>query len=262
MKCASMFPSSPESRPSTIVGSCPHWRKVRATCAGLAVAAVLFGSGTTANAQELFIDPQFDVRLTEGILYGTGTVSFFGFVFEKDLLLDLYEPMGPNVPDSLPGIVLLHGGFGPGPFASRNAPGGTATVVAEQLAARGYVAVSIDRRLLPASPIVAGDYDELIAVAVAAGGILEVTRVAATAAAWGIPCLMHCSHDLGLKTAAILHIAASTPNFSGPNDTCYHGLVDDIIKDPFKIESGRIRLPDAPGLGVEVDEKKLERYSV
>ena len=96
----------------------------------------------------------------------------------------------------------------------------------------------------------------------AAGGMLPVKKVAAVAEAYGVPCLMHCGHDLGLKTAAITHIAASTPNFSGPNDTCYHGLTDDVLVQPLKFEHGRIRVPMAPGLGVEVDEAKVERYKV
>jgi L-Ala-D/L-Glu epimerase len=95
----------------------------------------------------------------------------------------------------------------------------------------------------------------------AAGGMLRVKKVAAVAEAYGVPCLMHCSHDLGLKTAAITHIAASTPNFSGPNDTCYHGLTDDILAEPLTFEGGQIRVPQGPGLGVEVDEAKIERYS-
>jgi L-alanine-DL-glutamate epimerase-like enolase superfamily enzyme len=96
----------------------------------------------------------------------------------------------------------------------------------------------------------------------AAGGMLPVKKVAAVAEAYGVPCLMHCSHDLGLKTAAITHVAASTPNFSGPNDTCYHGLTDDILAEPLKFENGKIRVPMGPGLGVEVDEAKIERYRV
>ena len=47
----------------------------------------------------------------------------------------------------------------------------------------------------------------------AAGGVLPVKKVATVAGAYDVPCLMHCSHDLGLKTAAITHIAASTPQF-------------------------------------------------
>ena len=104
--------------------------------------------------------------------------------------------------------------------------------------------------------------DTLMPDTPAAGGVLPVKKVAAVAEAYSVPCLMHCSHDLGLKTAAITHIAASTPNFSGPNDTCYHGLTDDILVEPLKFEEGRIRVPMRPGLGVEVDEAKIERYRV
>jgi len=71
---------------------------------------------------------------------------------------------------------------------------------------------------------------------------------------------MHCSHDLGLKTAAITHVAAATANWSGPNDTCYHGLIDDVLTEKLTIENGQIAVPDGAGLGVEVDEEKLEKY--
>jgi len=94
------------------------------------------------------------------------------------------------------------------------------------------------------------------------GGIHKVAELTRVATAWNIPCLMHCSHDLGLKTAAITQIAAGIPNFSGPNDTCYHGLIDDIITQPFQFEDGKLRVPEGPGLGVEVDEHKLEKYKV
>ena len=93
-----------------------------------------------------------------------------------------------------------------------------------------------------------------------AGSLLGVRKIAAVAEAWDVPCLMHCSHDLGLKTAAITHVAAATPNWTGPNDTCYHGLVDDILTEKLAIENGQIAVPEGPGLGVEVDEEKLEKY--
>ena len=106
----------------------------------------------------------------------------------------------------------------------------------------------------------AGDY--LMPDTPAAGGVLPVQKVARVAEGFGVPCLMHCSHDLGLKTVAITHLAASTPNFSGPSDTCYHGLVDDVLAEPLVFRGGRIAVPEGPGLGVEVDEDKLERYSI
>jgi len=94
------------------------------------------------------------------------------------------------------------------------------------------------------------------------GGLLKVAELTRAAQAWNAPCLMHCSHDLGLKTAAVTHLAAALPNFSGPSDTCYHGLTDDILATPFKFENGTLPVPEGPGLGVEVDEKKVEKYRI
>ena len=51
-------------------------------------------------------------------------------------------------------------------------------------------------------------------------------------------------------------------NFSGPSDTCYHGLVDDVLSAKLLFANGRIKVPEAPGLGVEVDEQKVERYRI
>jgi L-alanine-DL-glutamate epimerase-like enolase superfamily enzyme len=107
-----------------------------------------------------------------------------------------------------------------------------------------------------------GAADVLMPDTTSAGGMLPVKQVAAVAAAAGLPCLMHCSHDLGLKTAAVAHIAASTPAFGGANDTCYHGLTDDILVEPLRFRNGCLSVPLAPGLGVEVDEAKLARYRV
>src|SRR6476646_8311246 len=94
------------------------------------------------------------------------------------------------------------------------------------------------------------------------GGILAVKKVAALVEAAGLPCVFHCAHDLGLKTAAMLHVVASTPCFSLANDCTYYGLEDDIISELHVIEKGRMRVPEGPGLGVTVDEAKLKRYRV
>ncbi len=93
-------------------------------------------------------------------------------------------------------------------------------------------------------------------------GILGVKKVAALAEAAGIPCVFHCAHDLGLKTAAMLHVVASTPNFPFANDCTYYGLEDDIITPLHVIDRGYMAVPEGPGLGVTVDEKKLQKYRV
>jgi L-alanine-DL-glutamate epimerase-like enolase superfamily enzyme len=94
------------------------------------------------------------------------------------------------------------------------------------------------------------------------GGILAVKKAAALAEAAGVPCVFHCAHDLGLKTAAMLHVVASTPGFTLANDCTYYGLEDDVIEPLHRIERGFMTVPEGPGLGVKVDEKKVQKYRV
>jgi L-alanine-DL-glutamate epimerase-like enolase superfamily enzyme len=94
------------------------------------------------------------------------------------------------------------------------------------------------------------------------GGLLAVKKVAALCEAAGVPCVFHCAHDLGIKTAAMLHFVASAPNFPLANDCTYYGLESDIIVEPHKIERGFMTVPEGPGLGVVVDEKKVAKYLV
>ena len=95
-----------------------------------------------------------------------------------------------------------------------------------------------------------------------AGGILPCVQIGHVADAAGIPCIMHCGHDLGPKTAAMLHVAAACPAYSLANDCTYYGLEDDIITEPFQIERGKIAVPDKPGLGIEGDPEKIAKYRV
>src|SRR5262249_30396315 len=94
------------------------------------------------------------------------------------------------------------------------------------------------------------------------GGLLAVKKVAALCESARVPCVFHCSHDLGIKTAAMLHVVASTPCFSLANDCTYYGLVDDILASLHRIEAGFMHVPEGPGLGVQVDEAKVQRYRV
>jgi L-alanine-DL-glutamate epimerase-like enolase superfamily enzyme len=94
------------------------------------------------------------------------------------------------------------------------------------------------------------------------GGILAVKKIAALCEAAGVPCVFHCAHDLGPKTAAMLHFVASAPNFPLANDCTYYGLESDIITEPFRIERGHMTVPEGPGLGIVVDEQKVRKYQI
>ncbi len=94
------------------------------------------------------------------------------------------------------------------------------------------------------------------------GGILAVKKVAALCEAARVPCVFHCAHDLGIKTAAMLHFVASAPNFPMANDCTYYGLESDILTEPHRIERGFMTVPEGHGLGVTVDEAKLAKYRI
>ena len=95
-----------------------------------------------------------------------------------------------------------------------------------------------------------------------AGGILPCVSIGRLCEAAGVPCIMHCGHDLGPKTAAMLHVAAACPAYTLANDSTYYGLEDDVITERLKIERGTIAVPTTPGLGVEGDPQRIARYRV
>jgi L-alanine-DL-glutamate epimerase-like enolase superfamily enzyme len=93
-------------------------------------------------------------------------------------------------------------------------------------------------------------------------GILGCKKAAAIAEGAGLPLVMHsASGELGPSQAAIVHIAASTPNFIYPNQSMYYYLADDIITGGrLAYTEGCMDVPDKPGLGVELDEDKMNKY--
>ena len=73
---------------------------------------------------------------------------------------------------------------------------------------------------------------------------------------------VHSSGELGIQLATMLHLGASLPNLTFSADAHYHHLVDDIIVGgKLKYVDGKIALPTGPGLGVELDREKLEKYA-
>jgi L-alanine-DL-glutamate epimerase-like enolase superfamily enzyme len=95
-----------------------------------------------------------------------------------------------------------------------------------------------------------------------AGGIWPCVKIGHVCEAAGVPCIMHCGHDLGPKTAAMVHVAAACSAYSLANDSTYYSLVEDVCIEPLPIVRGKIAVPNRPGLGIECDPEKLRRYAV
>jgi muconate cycloisomerase len=41
-----------------------------------------------------------------------------------------------------------------------------------------------------------------------------------------------------------------------------HFYTDDVVTEPFEFKNGCLIVPDKPGLGIELDEKKLAKYRI
>jgi glucarate dehydratase len=93
------------------------------------------------------------------------------------------------------------------------------------------------------------------------GGIDATKRLAALCGAFGFGMNLHSGGELGISTACHLQVTAAMPEICYAIDSMYYLLGDDIITDPFEIKDGSIAVPDGLGLGVTVDEEKLEHLS-
>jgi glucarate dehydratase len=71
---------------------------------------------------------------------------------------------------------------------------------------------------------------------------------------------MHSNSHLGISLAAMVHLAAAIPNLTYACDTHYPWQSEEvIIGGKMAIRDGAVAVPDAPGLGVELDRASLEK---
>lgn len=96
------------------------------------------------------------------------------------------------------------------------------------------------------------------------GGLLGALEIAHVAKAAGIVCSMGSNLELGIGSAAMLHLGAAAEaidNETYPGDylgPLYHEA--DMITEPLALGPVMARVPAGPGLGVTLDETQLERW--
>lgn len=84
-------------------------------------------------------------------------------------------------------------------------------------------------------------------------------RVAQTCNDWGLTWGSHSNNHFDISLAMVTHTAAAAPGRVTAIDT--HWIWQDgqrLTKEPLRIRDGHLALPDRPGLGVEVDEARLD----
>jgi galactonate dehydratase len=133
------------------------------------------------------------------------------------------------------------------------------TVGLQRLSAHTNVPLACGERLIERS-----EFEELFrmrAIDIAqpdichCGGLWEAKKIAAMAETAGVGVAPH--NPLGpIAGVAALHFAVSTPNHVIQEEMV--GAVPwyaDVVRGPIRLVDGHWQVPEAPGLGVEVDEK-------
>jgi len=94
------------------------------------------------------------------------------------------------------------------------------------------------------------------------GGIRQVQHLGKVCETFGLGLSMHSNSHLGVSLMAMAHAAASTPHLTYACDTHYpwQTAQDEIVEGGrIRFNHGRVRIPDKPGLGVDLDYDQLAR---
>ncbi len=99
-----------------------------------------------------------------------------------------------------------------------------------------------------------------------AGGIGPAFDIAKFAESAGIKCTIGSNLELGVGSAAMIHLALSAPAIDADNFPCdiigplfYES---DVLVDSLPISPGSARLHNGPGLGIELDDELVEKFRV
>jgi L-alanine-DL-glutamate epimerase-like enolase superfamily enzyme len=99
-----------------------------------------------------------------------------------------------------------------------------------------------------------------------AGGIGPAKKIAEFAESAGLKATVGSNLELGVGSAAMVHLAMAARGITAEEFPCdiigpfYYE--DDIVREPLSIKPGQARPNEKPGLGVDLDDEKVERYRV
>jgi glucarate dehydratase len=238
------------------------------------------------------LTPAALVRQVEQMIakYGFGSIKFKGGVLEPDIEIEtikqLYRALGPSMPLRIDpnsawtvetsvrvgrelGEELGRGGYLEDPTAGlenmaevrrRLVGQGITTPLASNVAVTSFADIPQSVKL-DAVQIILCDHHYW-------GGMRQVQHLARLAKTFGIGLSMHSNTHLGVSLMAMAHVAAATPHLTYACDTHYpwQSAKDEVVLGGrVPIVNGCVRIPDKPGLGVELDYDQLarskERYS-
>ena len=115
-------------------------------------------------------------------------------------------------------------------------------------------------------PQVAGELDagavRMVSIKTARTGFTESRRILHHCLARGIPVIVGSQYEgsVGVLATAAFATAFAATGRRAAEVMNYTELTDDVLADQIRIVDGSIVPPDMPGLGIEIDEDKLDHY--
>jgi len=104
----------------------------------------------------------------------------------------------------------------------------------------------------------------------ASGGLTEAKRIAALASTYGVELIPHTwGTSIGIHVA--LHFIANLesmpgrmkrPDFLIEYDQTENALREELTFPAIEMKNGMIKIPNRPGLGIDVDEEVLMKYAI
>lgn len=94
-----------------------------------------------------------------------------------------------------------------------------------------------------------------------AGGFTECKKIAALASTWDLQISPHVWGAVVGLAAATHFIASTYESELLEFDQSPDPLRDDLATEPLKFEKGYVRVPDKPGLGIELDQSRIREMS-
>ena len=86
------------------------------------------------------------------------------------------------------------------------------------------------------------------------GGLTRSRLLGGICQTFGLGLSMHSNSHLGVSLAAMIHLAAATPNLTYACDTHWPWKTQDVVPaGTFRFSGGSVPVPDGPGLGVALD---------
>lgn len=92
------------------------------------------------------------------------------------------------------------------------------------------------------------------------GSLTAFRDVAAMCGIFGLPVVKHAFGDLGVTTAAAMHVLATIHGPELPHQQYVQVMEHDLLAEPLLFHEGCLDVPTKPGIGVELDRDAIAHY--